>query len=75
MFSTNVKKKCQVVKEKCEERVKVLEEFQPEESCTFLPRRVCQGGCRRSVKRVCKEVQGGIIKTRLLCNGTIIDTP
>ena len=72
---TCVKKKCQLVKEKCEERVRVLAEFQPEESCTFLPRRVCQGGCRKIVWRVCEEVQGGIVKTTLVCNGTIIDTP
>ena len=72
---TCVKKKCQVGKEKCEEGVRVLEEFQPEESCTFLPRRVCQRGCRSIVKRVCEEIQGGVIKTRLVCNGTIIDTP
>ena len=69
--------KCEKDGEKCEERVGVLREWQPEEVCELVPRRVCQEGsdCTSSVRRVCTQLQGGTVKTHLLCNGTLQETP
>ena len=72
---TCVKHKCGIAREKCEDRVRMVKEFQPQESCTFIPRRVCQEGCSKRMRRVCKQVEGGIVKTSLVCNGTIMETP
>jgi len=78
-IKTCVKHKCEVAKEKCEEVVRMVKEFQPQESCTFSPRRVCQEGgeaaCRTAVSRVCRQLQGGAVRMQLLCNGTLQGGP
>ena len=76
---TCVKRKCVSGKEKFEETVKMVKEFQPQESCTFTPRRVCQEGedsaCRPAVRRVCRQVEGGRVSMQLVCNGTLQEMP
>ena len=72
---TCVKHKCAASQVKCEETVKMVKEFQPQESCTFSPRRVCQedeeSACRTAVTRVCRQVDGGGVSLQVVCNGTL----
>ena len=76
---TCVKHKCEPVKEICEGTLEMVKEFQPQESCTFTPRRVCEEGevsaCRTAVRRVCRQVEGGRVRMQLVCNGMLQEMP
>ena len=71
--------KCEASQLECEETVKMMKDLQPQESCSFIPRRVCQeaGGsaCRTAVTRVCRQVEGGGVRMQLVCNGTLQGVP
>ena len=76
---TCVKHKCEPAKNICEGTREMVKEFQPQESCTFTPRRVCEEGegsaCRTAVRRVCRQVEGGRVRMQLVCNGTLQEMP
>jgi len=55
-----IKKKCKRKKRKCQEKIQIISELSPVESCSYTPKKVCQEtmapgrGCRTIKKKVCK---------------------
>ena len=69
--------KCEATQTQCEQSVKLVRDLQPQEMCSFTPRREClkDKECRTVKNKVCREVVGGEEKIQVICNNTIKSIP